>query len=127
MSTRLTKKDATERIWDRSCPAAGGLLQARHVRVDDLAVAARSEKISVTLTLIPSAMAGVIAGSPSRVAGILMNRLGRSTIHHSARASAMVCAVSLASRGSTSRDTRPSRPPVASYTGRSTSQAQRMS
>ena len=86
-----------------------------------------SEKISVTLTLIPSAMAAVIAGSPSGVAGILMSALGRSTIHHSERASAMVAAVLRASRGSTSRDTRPSWPPVASYTGRSTSQAHRMS
>ena len=73
-----------------------------------------SPKISVTLTLIPSEMAWVIAGSPSTVAGILMSRFGRSTIHHSARASAMVFAVSLASRGSTSSDTRPSWPPVAS-------------
>ncbi len=56
-----------------------------------------------------------------------MNRLGRSTIHHSARASAMVFSVSCASLGSTSIDTRPSTPSVASYTGRSTSHAQRMS
>ena len=86
-----------------------------------------SEKISVTFTLIPSEMACVIAGSPSRVAGILMNRFGRSTIHHSARASAMVFSVSLASLGSTSMDTRPSMPSDASYAGRRTSQAQRMS
>ena len=69
----------------------------------------------------------MIAGRPSAVAGILMNRLGRSTIHHSVRASAMVLAVSRASRGSTSRDTRPSTPSLASYTGRSTSQPHRMS
>ena len=81
----------------------------------------------MTLTLMPSEMHCVIAGSPSRVAGILMNRFGRSTAHHRALASAMVFSVSLASLGSTSRDTRPSRPLVASYTGRSTSQPQRMS
>jgi hypothetical protein len=86
-----------------------------------------SEKISVTLTLIPSEMACVIAGNPSGVAGTLMNRFGRSTIHHRLRASAMVLGASLATLGSTSMDTRPSRPAVASYTGRSTSQAQRMS
>ena len=68
-----------------------------------------SEKISVTLTLIPSAMAAVIAGRPSRVAGILMYMFGRSTSHHSARASATVFSVSCASRGSTSSETRPSR------------------
>jgi hypothetical protein len=77
---------------------------------------------------MPSARLAVIAGSPAIVAGILMNRFGRSTIHHSALASAAVLPpVSIAIRGSTSSDTRPSTPPVASYTGRSTSQAQRMS
>jgi hypothetical protein len=85
------------------------------------------EKISVTFTLMPSDRHWVMAGSPSTVAGILMNRFGRSTSHHSARASAMVASVSLASRGSTSRETRPSTPALASYTGRSTPQAQRMS
>ena len=73
-----------------------------------------SEKISVTLTLMPSASVSVIAGMPSRVAGILMNRLGRSTSHHSALASATVVGVSWASRGSTSIDTRPSTPSVRS-------------
>jgi hypothetical protein len=62
----------------------------------------------VTLTLMPAASTAVIAGSPSTVAGILMNRLGRSTSHHSALASATVRAVSCAIRGSTSMDTRPS-------------------
>jgi len=38
------------------------------------------EKISVTFTLIPSPIALVIAGRPSRVAGILTIRLGRSTV-----------------------------------------------
>ena len=68
----------------------------------------------MTLTLMPSEIAWVIAGRPSTVAGILMNRLGRSTSHHSARASATVLSVSLARRGSTSIDTRPSTVPVAS-------------
>jgi hypothetical protein len=81
----------------------------------------------VTFTLMPSASVAVIAGSPSRVAGILMNRLGRSTSQVSALASATVRAVWRAIRGSTSSETRPSSPPVLSYTGRSTSQAQRMS
>ena len=49
-----------------------------------------SEKISVTLTLMPSARQAAMAGSPCRAAGIVTNRLGRSTRHHSARASAMV-------------------------------------
>jgi hypothetical protein len=85
------------------------------------------EKINVTLTLIPSESVSVIAGSPARVAGILMNRLGRSTSHHSCLASATVGSVSSASRGSTSMETQPSTPCVASKAGRMTSQAQRMS
>ena len=63
---------------------------------------------------MPSEMACVIAGRPSSVAGILMNRFGRSTAHHSARASATVASVSRASRGSTSSETRPSLRPVSS-------------
>ena len=85
------------------------------------------EKIRVTFTLIPSARQAVIAGMLRLVAGILMNRLGRSTSRHSTRAWAMVASVSSASRGSTSIETRPSTPSVASYTGRSTSQASRTS
>ena len=73
-----------------------------------------SEKISVTLTLMPSARTAVIAGSPSRVAGILMKTFGRSTVDHRDFAEAIVPSVSLASRGSTSIDTRPSTPSVAS-------------
>ena len=126
MSTRLTKNDATDRILEMSCPLAAA--SSRPAIYASRTWPCRSrEKISVTFTLIPSAMACVIAGSPSMVAGILMNRFGRSTIHHSARASAIVAAVFLASLGSTSSDTRPSRPSVRSYTGRSTSHAHLMS
>jgi len=67
-------------------------------------------KISVTLTLIPSEIAVRIAGRPSRVAGILMKRFGRSTVAHSLRADSTVACVSRAMRGSTSIDTLPSRP-----------------
>ena len=113
VSIRLTKNDATEASVEMSRPAASA--PSSPAMYASMTWPYRSrEKISVTLTLIPSATQAVIAGSPSSVAGILMNRLGRSTIHHSARASAMVFAVSRASRGSTSRDTRPSTPPVAS-------------
>src|ERR671912_2338877 len=79
--------------------------------------------MSVTLTEMPEPMTWVMAGRPSTVAGILMSTLGRSTAAARVRASSMVPAVSCASRGSTSIDTLPSRPPVASYTGRKTSQA----
>ena len=48
------------------------------------------EKIRVTLTLMPSAMVAVIAGSPARVAGILISTLGRSTILCSSAAWSMV-------------------------------------
>ena len=36
----------------------------------------------MTLTLMPSPITAVIAGRPARVAGILISRLGRSTIFH---------------------------------------------
>ena len=68
-----------------------------------------------------------MAGSPALVAGIFTNMFGRSTSHHSARASAIVRSVPCAIRGSTSIDTRPSTPSLASYAGRSTSQAHRTS
>ena len=81
----------------------------------------------MTLMLIPSARQAVIADRPCRAAGMLMNRSGRSTSHHSARASATVRPVSWAIRGSTSIGTRPFTPLVASYTVRSTSHACRTS
>jgi hypothetical protein len=70
--------------------------------------------MSVTLTLMPAANAPVMAGRPAWVAGIFTIRLGRSTIHHSNSASAAVRRLSSARPGSTSIDTRPSRPSVAS-------------
>ena len=73
-----------------------------------------TEKMSVTLTLMPAANAAVMAGRPASVAGILTIRLGRSTIHQSKSASADVRRVSSARPGSTSIDTRPSIPSVAS-------------
>jgi len=75
----------------------------------------------------PAAVAAAIEGMPAWVAGILMSAFGRSSNHHKALASAVVLSVSLAMRGSTSSETRPSMPSVASYTGRRTSQPQRMS
>ncbi len=83
-------------------------------------------KIRVTLTLMPLAIVDVIAGRPASVAGILMNRFGRSTSHHRCAASAAVASVSCARPGATSRETRPS-PGCRSCTGRSRSQASRTS
>jgi hypothetical protein len=77
----------------------------------------------VTLTLIPSPRASVIAGAPSVVAGILMKRFSRSTSVHSSRADARVASVSNARVGATSIETRPSTPPVAANVGWRTSQA----
>src|SRR4029453_15164607 len=61
----------------------------------------------VTLTLMPLAMVVVIAGRPASVAGILMNRFGRSTSHHRCAASASVASVSCARPGATPMETRP--------------------
>jgi len=76
---------------------------------------------------MPDAMVAVIAGRPSFVAGILTSRFARPTRSYSSRACAMVPAVSVASPGSTSIETRPSRPCVASNTGVKRSQAWRTS
>jgi len=70
--------------------------------------------MSVTLTLMPLPITSVIAGRPALVAGILISVLGRSTSHASCFASATVAVVSCARRGSTSMETRPSWPFVAS-------------
>src|SRR5690625_4923487 len=83
--------------------------------------------MSVTLTLMPSAIAAVIAGSPSGVAGIFTRRLGRSTSCHSSRAWARVPSVSCARYGSTSMDTRPSTPSVRAWISVKRSQAARTS
>ena len=84
-------------------------------------------KISVTLTEMPAAMVSVMAGQPSLVPGILMRRLGWSTIRQSSAASLTVSPVSWAKPGDTSIETRPSTPSVASKTGRITLQASRTS
>ena len=113
MSTRLTKNEATEAILVMSCPFAAAC-SSPAMNASMTSPYRASEKISVTLTLMPCASVSVIAGIPGAVAGILMNRFGRSTSHHSCLASATDLAVSLASRGSTSMDTRPSTPSDAS-------------
>src|SRR5690349_12937119 len=76
---------------------------------------------------MPRPMTSVIAGRPAFVAGILIITFGRSTSQESCLASATVAPVLWARRGSTSMETRPSRPAVASYTGRRMSAAARTS
>ena len=82
----------------------------------------------MTLTLMPSAMAAVMAGRPSSVAGILISAFGRSTASHSVLGRGDACAsVSWARSGSTSIETRPSTPGRRRTTGARTSQALRTS
>ena len=126
VSTRETKKEATDSIFERSLPAACAC--SSPLRKAFITARYRSRlKISVTLTLMPSASTAVMAGRPSRVAGILTSTLSRSTAAESCLACSTVFSVSWASRGSTSIETRPSTPPVASYTDAMTSQALRTS
>src|SRR3954466_14222615 len=84
-------------------------------------------KIKVTLTLMPAANVSVIAGPASGVPGILISRLGWSTVFQRSAASATVASVSCARPGDTSIETRPSTVPLASYAGRMISQALRTS
>ena len=60
--------------------------------------------MSVTLTLIPSAMSVRTAGTPSAVAGTLIMTLGRRMREKSRRASLTVASVSCANDGGTSMD-----------------------
>jgi len=66
------------------------------------------------LTATPAKIASSMAGKPSVVPGILMNRLGRPARAESSLAAAMVLAVLCASSGDTSSDTHPSTPFVRS-------------
>ena len=81
----------------------------------------------MTFTGTPAKMASSMAGMPSGVPGILMNRLGRPARACSSLATASVVLVSRASSGDTSSDTKPSTPSVRSYTGRKRSAARVMS
>ena len=76
---------------------------------------------------VPCAVQSSIAGSPGSVAGIFTIRFGRSTSFAIQRAWANVFSVSYAIPGSTSIETKPSAPSVASNAGLSTSHASRMS
>jgi hypothetical protein len=62
----------------------------------------------------PEKTASSIAGRPSLVPGILMNRFGRFARAKSALAAVIVLGVSCASHGETSSDTQPSIPFVRS-------------
>jgi hypothetical protein len=64
------------------------------------------------LMLRPSAIMASIAGIPSAVAGIFTNKFGSAIRSCNHRAARIVPAVSRASFGSTSTDTKPS-PPLA--------------
>ena len=70
--------------------------------------------MSVTLTGMPAATDSVMAGRPSRVAGILIMTFGRPTAAKRRLASAAVPAESWARAGETSRLTNPSPPFAAS-------------
>jgi hypothetical protein len=96
VSTRETKNDATEWIWDRSWPASWPA-PARPGRRPSPAVPLHGED-QRDVDEMPSAITAVIAGRPASVAGILISRFGRSTIFHSSPPAGW-SSVSLASRG----------------------------
>ena len=79
--------------------------------------------MSVMLMLRPAARPARMAGKPSTVPGILIMTFGRSTAANKRCASETVRWVSRASAGETSSETKPSWPPLATYTGVNTSQA----
>lgn len=83
-----------------------GLNHAFDESIDDLLVALeREDQRDVDGDAL--SRVAVIAGRPSRVAGILIMAFGRSTLAQSSSACFSVSAVSCARRGSTSMETRP--------------------
>ena len=111
-SQRLMNSEATEATSGLSPAAIRRSMPRRNA-----SAAARycsRENSSVTLIGTPAKIASSMAGKPSGVPGILMNRFGRSARANSSFAWASVLAVSCASSGDTSRDTQPSRPLVRS-------------
>lgn len=81
VSNRLRKNDET-----LSTP---GKLRLDALRFSSTALYGSTEKINVTLTLMPSARLDAIAGRAASVAGVLMKMFGLSTSHRSPRASDM--------------------------------------
>src|SRR6266511_5144126 len=78
VSTRLTKKLATEWIWSIGWPCP--TRRSRPLRYASITCSyIDTANSSVTLMLSPSAIICSIAGTPSCVPGILTIRLGRST------------------------------------------------
>ncbi len=126
VSMRLTKKLATLASLEMSFPSAARFSSPAMYASATFSYADCANS-SVTLMLMPSLISVWNAGTPSGVPGTLIITFGRSISPHSRRASSCVPCVSSASSGDTSMLTNPSRPLVWSYTGRSTSQASRMS
>ena len=112
MSTRLTKKLATEwRLSSGSRAATRRSSPAQYASITRWYISTANSR--VMFTLIPSAISCSIAGIPSFVPGTFTITFGRSTRYHSRRASAIVPAVSNAWTGDTSMETKPSAPPEA--------------
>ena len=78
VSTRETKKLATEATLDGSFPAATSRSSPRRY-ASTTSLYRWSEKISVMLMFLPAAIMSSIAPSPGFVAGIFTKRFGRST------------------------------------------------
>ena len=113
VSTRLTKNDATDDTRDGSPPDATRSSRPAMYASRTRAYMA-SEKMRVTLTLIPLPIRSRIAGMPSGVAGTLIMTLGRSSVRNSRRAASIVPLVSCARCGLTSSEAKPSAPRVPS-------------
>ena len=120
-SHRLTNTDATDATTGSRPAAIRRSMPRRYASA--AAMYCSRENRSVTFTGIPAAMASSIAGSPSGVPGILMNRFGRAARAYRSRAASRVAAAFRASRGETSSDTHPSTPSLRSWMGRNRSAA----
>jgi len=102
VSTRETKKLATDAMWSTGRPRRCRSARPATYAFITAACASRPNS-SVTLTLIPSAVTRRIASTPAGVAGILIMAFVRSRRDHRSRAAATVASASSASAGATSR------------------------
>jgi len=109
LSTRLTKKLATEWMAEMSFPAFTRSSSPRMYASITLAYASIANS-RVMLTLMPAAIVRSTALAPSTVPGILIITFGRLTVAHSRSASDTVARMSFAAPGDTSIETNPSSP-----------------
>ena len=126
VSTRLTKNDATL-CTSATLPPPAANASSPDTYASMISSYRSRLNSNVMLMLRPSLIICRTAGTPLAVPGIFTYRLGWSMRSCSSRAAAMLLSVSRARFGASSMDTKPSSPPLSSWTARRMSSAAEMS